>query len=572
MFNFLKSKPQFVCFAPIDLKKADIYIRDGFDNVANTPLTSAIEPIGESVIALTGMATAVPDPAVTTGVSVKFGSDTTEYTVTSRTLGSGTNEVQTIEIDDDVSGGTFTLSYGGQTTGALAYNSSAAIIEAALEALSTLGLGTATVTGASPTWTVTFTGTMASTNATIISGDGLLLTGGDATTVTVTETLAGVDAVAEIQTMTATTALTNGTYTLTFDGETTPAIPWDADEVAVEAYLESLDGIAVGEATVATGVGSWPELNATLTITFSGGLAGDVALITDDDALTDGVIVISESTPGVPGVAEINTIRINDSVSGGTFTLTQGGNTTAPILYSATAADVQAALVAAPTSLGVVVTGGPGPATDWVVTYSATGVQTDMTGTGTNLTGGVATTVNVTEITAGSSGAETTTITVTPVLVAATTVSGSVTFGGRKLEIKVGEGNVSFTENTPREYLLNRGILDTVRDADEVPMDVSFDFVWEFLSAVGSSAIPTIKEVLKQTGEASTWLSTSDDACEPYCCDIEINYDPGCGGANTELIELKYFRPESLEHNISDAQISCTGKCNVTEAVETRGS
>jgi len=245
---------------------------------------------------------------------------------------------------------------------------------------------------------------------------------------------------------------------------------------------------------------------------------------------------------------------------------------TAPLLYNATAAAVKAALEALATIDSVTVEDGPGPATDWVVTYDVTGVQDPITGTGTNLTGGNVKAVVITETTKGITATGTTLITVSPALVAATTIGGSVTFGGRNLEIKVGEGNLNYTENDPREYLKNRGLLDTVRNADEEPMDVSFDFTWEFLSAVGGSANPTIKEALKQRGEASTWVSTSDDLCEPYCVDIEVHYDPACGGANTELIELKEFRHETLEHNLRDAQISCTGKCNKTEAVETRGS
>jgi hypothetical protein len=571
--NYLKAKAEFVCYAPIDLKLADLYVRDGYSQGSQTPVTPAIEPVGETSIALSGMNIAVPDPAVTVGVSVKFGSDATEYTVTARTLGSGTNEVQTVEMDDDVSGGTFTLSFGGQPTGNLPYNASAAVVEAALEALSTIGLGGVSVTGSTPIWTVTFTGSLASTNVAMIVGDGSLLTGGSATDVNVAETVAGVDGVAEQQDFLVSGTWTGGSFTLTFNGETTGDIDWDASVGEIEMALEALDGIAVGEATVAqvvalgAGVGNFH-------VTFSGNLAGNQPQITANatNITPDGTLTASTDVAGVAAVAEVNTISINDSVSGGTFTLTQGGNTTVPILYNATAAEIEAALEAAPVSLSVSVTGGPGPATDWVVTYDNVGAQTAMTGTGTNLTGGVATAVNVTQTTAGQSGTETTNITVTPALVVATTAGGSVTFGGRKLEIKVGEGNMSYDETKAREYLKNRGRLDTVRNADEEPMDVSFEFVWEFITAVTGSGIPTLEDALKQRGEASTWLSTSSDACEPYCVDIEIHYDPGCGGNNTELIVLEQFRYETLPHSLSDAQVSCTGKCNVTEATVTRGA
>lgn len=566
---FLESAPQFVCYAPIDLKKADIYIRDGYDNGTNTPITSAIEPIGETSIALSNMDSVVPDPAVTTGVSVKFGSDITEYTVTSRTLGSGTNEIQTVETDDDVSGGTFTLTFGIYETGTIPYNASAAVVEAALEALNSIGLGNATVTGSAPIWTVTFAGDLANTDVALMVGDGSLLTGGSATDVELTESVSGVDAVDEIQRITESGTVSGGSFTVTFGGDTTPAILYDATAGTIELNLESLDSIPTGECTVSAAIdGGFANL------TFTGSLGGQplAAVVVNSGSLTGGgTYEVTEETPGVLGVSEEVTIGINDSTTGGTFTLTHDTNETVPILYNATAAAVESALEALGGDISAVtVIGGPGPETDWVMTYVATGAELTITGSGTNLTGGVGTNVSIVEQTKGVTATGTTVIVVTPELVVATAVSGSVTFGGRKLEIRIGEGNVSFTENTPMEYLKNRGLLDTVRDADEEPMDVVFDFMWEFLSSGSGAIIPTIKETLKQIGAAATWVSASSDLCEPYCVDIEVYYDPECGGANTELIQLGQFRKETLEHNLRDATLSCTGKCNVTGAVETR--
>jgi hypothetical protein len=257
--------------------------------------------------------------------------------------------------------------------------------------------------------------------------------------------------------------------------------------------------------------------------------------------------------------------------------LTYSGQTTSPgIAPDATAAQVKTALEALSniTPGDLTVTGGPGPKKDWIVEFGGSLEATDvaaMTGTGVGLSGGSTTTVSTWESVKGVTATGSSQITVSPVLAVATTVSGSVTFNGRKLEIKIGEGNVTFTENTPHEYILDRGRLDTVRLADEEPMDVSFEFTWEFLSAVSSSGTPTIKEALKQLGEASDWETTSADPCEPYCVDIEINYDPGCGGDNTELIVLQQFRTNSLDHNLRDAQVSASGQCNVTGSVDTRG-
>lgn len=66
-------------------------------------------------------------------------------------------EVQTITID--ATGGTFTVTFDGETTGALAWNISAANLLAALEGLSSLQAGDITVTLDTLVYTITFLGT-----------------------------------------------------------------------------------------------------------------------------------------------------------------------------------------------------------------------------------------------------------------------------------------------------------------------------------------------------------------------------------------------------------------------------
>lgn len=53
----------------------------------------------------------------------------------------------TVTIGGSPSGGTFTLTFAGQTTSGIAYNAAASAVQSALEALSTVGSGNATVTG-----------------------------------------------------------------------------------------------------------------------------------------------------------------------------------------------------------------------------------------------------------------------------------------------------------------------------------------------------------------------------------------------------------------------------------------
>lgn len=86
-----------------------------------------------------------------------------------------TNATQTILLTGNPSGGTFTLTYQGATTSAIAYNAAASAVQAALQALSTIGSGGATVSGnAGGPWTATIN----REGASLLSGSGAGLTGG----------------------------------------------------------------------------------------------------------------------------------------------------------------------------------------------------------------------------------------------------------------------------------------------------------------------------------------------------------------------------------------------------------
>lgn len=89
------------------------------------------------------------------------------------------NEIQTVTIGASTTGGTFTLTFGGQTTAPINFNANAATVRGALEALINVGAGQVLVTGgpgpANP-WVVTFRGTLANQNVVQLTGNGSQLT------------------------------------------------------------------------------------------------------------------------------------------------------------------------------------------------------------------------------------------------------------------------------------------------------------------------------------------------------------------------------------------------------------
>lgn len=67
--------------------------------------------------------------------------------------------------------GTFTLTFGGQTTTALAYNATAAQVQTALRAISSIGAGNCSVQGIFPIYEVQFTGTLGLAAQALITAD-----------------------------------------------------------------------------------------------------------------------------------------------------------------------------------------------------------------------------------------------------------------------------------------------------------------------------------------------------------------------------------------------------------------
>jgi hypothetical protein len=103
----------------------------------------------------------------------------------------------------------------------------------------------------------------------------------------------------EVQTVTITGSPTGGTYTLTFSGQTTSGIAYDATAGAVQSALVALSNIASGDVVCAGG----PHPGTPVTVTFGGAYDGvDVPQMTASAAsLTGGTspaVTVTTTTPG----------------------------------------------------------------------------------------------------------------------------------------------------------------------------------------------------------------------------------------------------------------------------------
>lgn len=104
------------------------------------------------------------------------------------------NEIQQIVISGTPTGGTFTITYDGQTTGTIAYNASAATVQSALEALSNIAVGDVVCTGGAFPGTavlVEFAAALANMDVAQMTVGTNSLTGGTSPTVTISTTQPG---------------------------------------------------------------------------------------------------------------------------------------------------------------------------------------------------------------------------------------------------------------------------------------------------------------------------------------------------------------------------------------------
>lgn len=280
------------------------------------------------------------------------------------------NEVQQL-IVPGATAGTFTLTFNGNTTSAIAYNASAATVQTALLALTGMYAGDVVATGGTlpnTAVTLTFGGQFTGTNVPQVTTTSTGLTGGAAVVTTVSQ---GFNAnINEVQTVTS--GGTAGTITFTYNSVTTGSVAWNATAATIQTALEGLSTIGAGNVSVTGGIlGTNPVV-----IKFIGALAGqNVSAITLGigsltTATTANTYVVTTTQGFNNNTNEVQSI-IGTGATSGTFTLSFNGNTTTAIAYNASAATVQTALLALPgmATGDVVATGGALPSTAVVLTF-----------------------------------------------------------------------------------------------------------------------------------------------------------------------------------------------------------
>ncbi|MEX2188761.1 MAG: hypothetical protein WD875_18270 [Pirellulales bacterium] len=466
--------------------------------------------------------------------------------------GATASEVQTIVMPSNVTGGTFTLAFQGEETGPLGIDATAMQIASALAGLGTIG-GAANVSVASSNamggpWVVTFQGALTNQDVLDIlpNGANLTLLGGD---VIVAETTQG-DAtvgVNEVQRITLPIETTGGTFSVSFGGNTASGIPADANKDALQNAIVAA-GIAGGNVRVTGGIGG-PWL---VEFRNSEGAKDQPLLTVNAGGLTGGVTgSVAETTAAV---AEVQRVSLPAGVTGGAFTLSfdagGGGDTTAALPHTATAAQVQAVLGGL-TSIGVnnvSVTGAPGGPWDVSLSGSAAASPNLITGNAVNLTGGIALNVQQTVPVSGANERQ------------AISITGAT---GGTFQLTFDNNIISRTtvpipfDATPQEVRSALVALGNIADEANVnvtsPNAAGGPWTIEFTGVYAATDVPLLNlDAAGLTGPFAVFVSTPTGGAEPNQTQIV-----DLAGATSGQFRLEFGASQSdpIAFNATPAQV-----------------
>ncbi|MEJ2723027.1 MAG: LEPR-XLL domain-containing protein [Deltaproteobacteria bacterium] len=251
-------------------------------------------------------------------------------TITDGQLGAG--EIQS--ISHDATQGELTFTFEDETTATpLAVDASAEEVEAALNGLTTIGdAGGVNVTGgAGEPWEIRFN-QVGNRDQITAAGAGDFDGTGPPEAATVRE---GADDLYEQQLLSSTDG-TEGTLAFNYEGDSSAPVAHDASAAEVERVLNDLDSIQNAGGVTVSGDDGGPW-----TIDFND--PGDWGQITAEGVEAfNGSLDPSTTREGDATTQEVQ--RINHTGTEGAFRLSFGGQTTRPIAYDASAAEVESAL------------------------------------------------------------------------------------------------------------------------------------------------------------------------------------------------------------------------------------
>lgn len=306
--------------------------------------------------------------------------------------------------------------------------------------------------------------------------------------------------------------------------------------------------------------------------------AGETTVGVDTFVLTDSATIVPVGARfTTAGITTIRTVTATQNsqvwtltidATGGTFDLILNGETASAIAFDASSATIQTALEGlASMSSGDVTVTGDGPHTITLAGDFANTSGNTLTSDAGSLTGGASTAVVATV----QDGTDTWEITFTPAWTAGFVPSDddAITFYPRKIEVKVGEGDISHTKTKDPQIDLDRGSLDGARAGDEQALTVDFSFVYDWLAS-STTDVPTVDEVLEREGEAADWTNAAADPCEPYQVTLKIIDAPNCGSELAEIIIYPYFLPTSVNASVEAAAVTVSGLCVTTKPITRR--
>lgn len=336
----------------------------------------------------------------------------------------------------------------------------------------------------------------------------------------VSVTTQGAAAVDEVQVVaTYARAPTGGTYTLTFDDGVDAACPITTAAIAYNANAATIE-TAVDVAFSATAYTAWANTHISVSESAAAGISDGTVTLTFDGASVDNKDWLTTIIDG----ASLTGVTVDAGASLGLQT----------VVLNSTNADLV-----------------PVGARFTIVTEAGVPVHT------------------VTARDNTSDDGATLRVAITPVIAAAVGDGDAITWLPQRLQIAIGDGDLTWTEAREMIYDLDRDILDTVRQGQDQPLEIDLAFTFEYVTTESGQAITPV-DAIKQIGEASEWVSSSSDLCEPYAVDVYVIHCVPCGTDKDQDLLFQDFRYEGLEYSIRDASIAVSGRCNATDVVTTR--